>query len=142
MPCGGEAAHVGTGLGHDHVSSGDADAGDGDDQVSGRQRRFHQLLDARGHRRDRLVVLVDQADLYPWSSLVGTVGGVNRCALFVPRGPSPCWRWCCCARRWPRSAVVPQRGGDEGSHNRREVGNEVIVLWRLNQGEIAICATK
>lgn len=57
---GGEHAHVAAGRVDDHVSSRDPDPGDGRDQVPGRTKREHRLLDPIGEDVDGGGVLVDE----------------------------------------------------------------------------------
>ncbi len=60
MTRGGELAHVGAGLGGDHVGDQGADPGDGGDQLPEPAKGFDHHLDPAGMFLDRFGVPVNQ----------------------------------------------------------------------------------
>ena len=65
MPGSREPAHVGVGLGDDHVGDQDADPGDRDDQVPGAAKGLHHHLDPGCEFLNSSGVLVDQVQVHP-----------------------------------------------------------------------------
>ena len=60
-----EDAHVGAGLGDDHVGDAGADSRDGAGQVPEGLKGFDHHLDPGGELGDRDVMVVDQVQVYP-----------------------------------------------------------------------------
>jgi len=70
VPGGGKPAHVTAGLGDDHVGDDGEDPGNGDDEVPGRTKGSHRLLDTFVQLFDSATVAIDKVEMQPGEEAV------------------------------------------------------------------------